>query len=141
MRAELYENPQLLTKEEYRKLGKDDLMDLCVALGEDAVKFYMETEKKTKKVKHYPRIKVWDPEKNDYVSKADKSRPANVKVQPLSFMEIKYKVVEKYIPTALPAKTKKAEAKPASEDLFAAAKARVEKAKAKAAEAKPVAKK
>ena len=95
----------------YNTMTIDDIIDYCVNNNE--VAWLKEVSSRTTAYKVYPRIKV------DGKSVADKSQKPITQHRKISFIEIKTKFVEKFMPEIAP---KKKEEKPTFYDRIAALK-------------------
>jgi hypothetical protein len=79
-----------ITYQDIMKLKEAQFTAFIQQAGEPSyIEWVKKASQRTEERKNYPRVKVWDAEKNDFVMRADKSRQPRVTQSPISFMSLK----------------------------------------------------
>lgn len=90
---------------DFLTMNIDDIIKWCTANNQ--VEWLKATANSTTSYKAYPRIKVKTTE-GKIISKVDKTQQPEIKQHPITFIELKTKFVEKFMPELAPkAKDKK----------------------------------
>lgn len=97
-----------ITYQDIMKLKEAQFAEFIQKAGEPSyIEWVKKASKRTEERKNYPRTKVWDAEKGDFVLKADKSRKPNITQSPISFMSLKKAFCEECLGIQKKAPTKK----------------------------------